>query len=177
MLQWSIPKGAKRRKPTPCPTIIPWFMEGGGPDWSAPKLLFPHRTIKLLEKSLLEANWHLHSQCLDNLPHKLSWQHQVSQRFRIRLVKELVQPLLDVKASSTYPRYLCGVGRRRCVPWSATEWKTLPTKTSRKKEIQCVQTRTTSSSQKERYKNEKPSWKVICFFVFWCLLWSSPYSH
>jgi len=87
----------------------------------------------MVEKSLLEANWHLHSQCLDNLPHKLSWQHQVSQRFHIRLVKELVQSLLDMKVSSTYPCYLCGVGRRRCVPWSATERKTLPTKTSQKK--------------------------------------------
>ena len=107
------PKGCKDKQPTPCPTIIADYNSFmGGVDLTDQHLsyysLSNRRTIKWWKKVF----WRLVDLCIVNawIIYRCNYPNDSdinSQKaFRVKLAEELVQPLLNLRASTDCPDYL-----------------------------------------------------------------------
>ena len=108
------PKGCHEKRPLPCPTMIDDYnMYMGGVDLTDQHLSYYSMTTRKTLKWWKKGFWRLVDICIVN-----SWivfrrnnpsSHIKSQRvFRVKLIEELVQPLLNLRASPDCPPYLQG---------------------------------------------------------------------
>ena len=113
------PKGGRDKRPLPCPSMIDDYnMYMGGVDLTDQHLSYYSMTMRRTKKWWKKCFWRFIDICIVN-----SWIifHQnvpdsaiKSQRlFRLKLIEELVQPLLDLRASPSCPQYLQNTRGRR----------------------------------------------------------------
>ena len=106
------PKGEQEKKETPCPTaIIDYNNYMGGVDLADQMLSYYSMTSRRMLKWWKKVFWRMVDLCIVN-----SWiifrtntpdSDIKSQRlFRLKLVQELVQPLIDIQSSQNCPEYL-----------------------------------------------------------------------
>lgn len=165
------PKGCKEKKPTPCPTIIAdynHFM--GGVDLTDQHLSYYSLTARRTIKWWKKVFWRLIDICILNAWIIYRTNHpgniKSHKAFHIRLVEELVQPLLDLKASPTCPSYLSGIGRRAVSPEVRLNGKHFPSKHHEKRRCSVCSTSTTSSGQKKDTKTKNYCEKCKVFLCF-----------
>lgn len=107
------PKGCHEKRPIPYPTIIDDYNQYmGGVDLTDQNLSYYSMTNKKTLKWWKKVFWRFIDICIIN-----SWiifRHnnpqspiKTQQVFRLKLIEELVQQLLDLKASTNCPPYLC----------------------------------------------------------------------
>ena len=119
------PKGGHEKRPLPCPTMInDYNMYMGGVDLTDQHLSYYSMTTRKTLKWWKKTFWRLIDICILNawiIFHQNVPQSAIkSQRlFRLKLIEELVQPLLDLRASPDCPQYLQGTKGRR--PGAASE--------------------------------------------------------
>lgn len=114
------PKGCKDKRPTPCPTIISDYnLYMGGVDLTDQHLSYYSLTTRRSIKWWKKVFWRLIDICIVN-----AWiiyhtnypddkKIKSHKDFRLKLIDELVQPLLDLKASPNCPAHLRGTGRAK----------------------------------------------------------------
>ena len=107
------PKGSRDKQPLPCPTaIIDYNQYMGGVDLMDQHLSYYSMTARRTLKWWKKVFWRLVDISVVN-----SWiifhcnnpesDVKTHREFRMKLVDQLVQPLLDLRASTDCPRYLC----------------------------------------------------------------------
>ena len=106
------PKGCHEKRPIPCPTIITDYNQYmGGVDLMDQHLSYYSMTTRRTLKWWKKVFWRLVDMSIVNgwiiFRHNCPESDIKSHReFRIQLIEELVQPLLDLRASTDCPKYL-----------------------------------------------------------------------
>ena len=139
------PKGAKEKKSTPCPSMIVDYNQNmGGVDLTDQYLSYYSLTTRRTLKWWKKVFWRLIDICVlnswviyrSNFPNSTINTHKL---FRLKLIEELVQPLLTLRASPACPRYLYTKGRESLLLLIvASLGSTFPTSTQSGRGVQFV---------------------------------------
>ena len=115
------PKGSREKQPMPCPTMIVDYNNNmGGVDLTDQQLSYYSMTTRKTLKWWKKVFWRLVDICIVNswIIFRTNWPHSPvnsHKAFRLRLIAELVQPLLALKASPSCPIYLQSKKGRKTV--------------------------------------------------------------
>ena len=102
-------KGGREKRPLPCPTIIDDYNQYmGGVDLTDQNLSYYSMTTRRTLKWWKKVFWRfVDSQFMDNFSlHNPQSPIKTQRLFRLRLIEELVQPLLDLRSNPDCPPFL-----------------------------------------------------------------------
>ena len=164
------PKGEREKKQIPCPTaIIDYNNYMGGVDLADQMLSYYSMTSRRMLKWWKKVFWRMVDLCIvnswiifrTNTPSSDIKSHRL---FRLKLVQQLVQPLIDLRSSPDCPEYLWdSKGRKRASSELRLVSKHFPYK--EEKRGRCIICSQTSTKKKDiKTHNYCPKCKVyICF--------------